>query len=305
MKKNFLTVTGLCFMLFCFTACQKDDSVIPEQAVKQDLNSGIISRYVDGNWSSNAQLTTSLPSNSDTQFMYGQMSDNAQLWGLSTPTLRFVYDPVNPNSTYNAISYGSGKIYYGYAIFSEAKSRSANNIVNAMILAHEYGHQLQYAYGLPSVQENTARPNELEADAFAGFYLRMPAGFNQNSFGDIAAAYEFAADIGDYGTNNPGHHGTPPQRRSAVRLGFLIGNALLNSNISNYTPVNFDNDFFYYYNGVLQGDYIKPQEEIDPVQEAIAASVNPQIAEYMASYVEEIQKIKSGVISAEEWKNLD
>src|SRR5699024_7533196 len=166
--------------------------------------------------------------------------------------LRFVYDPVNPNSTYNAISYGSGKIYYGYAIFADAKSKSANNIVNAMILAHEYGHQLQYTYGLPSVQENTARPNELEADAFAGFYLRMPAGFNQNSFSDIAAAYQFAASIGDYAVNSPGHHGTPPQRRSAVRLGFLIGNALLNSTITNYTPVHCDNYCFYYLKVVLQ-----------------------------------------------------
>src|SRR5699024_2029667 len=121
----------------------------------------------------------------------------AGMWGMSTPTLRFVEDPSNPGSTYNAISYSTGKIYYGYAIFADAKSKSADNIVNAMILAHEYGHQLQYAYGLPSVQESTARPNELEADGFAGFYLRMPSGFNKSSFSEIAAAYQFAYSIGD------------------------------------------------------------------------------------------------------------
>lgn len=298
MKKTSFFTVGLCLLLG-FTSCQSDDE---ELIGSKDLNTEIISQYVDGAWSSTAVLKTSLPNSSDTQFMNNEMGKNAGLWGRSTPTLGFIDDPVNPNSTYNAVSYSTGKIYYGYAIFADAKSRSANNIVNAMILSHEYGHQLQYAYGIPSVQENTVRSSELQADGFAGLYLRMPAGFNQSDFYSIAAAYEFAAEIGDYSTTNPGHHGTPPQRRSAVRLGFLIGDALLNSNISNYTPVNFDNDFFYYYSGVLNGTY--DSSNTDPVQKAIDASVNPEIAEYMADYIEEIQNIKNGVISAEEWKNL-
>jgi predicted metalloprotease len=44
------------------------------------------------------------------------------------------------------------------------------------------------------------RPNELEADGFAGYYLRRPNGYNKTSFAEIAAAYEFAQSIGDYQT---------------------------------------------------------------------------------------------------------
>ncbi len=123
-------------------------------------------------------------------------------------------------------------------------------------------------------------------------------------FWGVAVAYEFAAEIGDYATNNPGHHGTPPQRRSAVRLGFLIGNALLNSSITNFTPTDFDNTFFYYYSGVLQGAYEEGVAQ-NPVDKAVSNGVKKEIAEYMAPYIGEIQQIKRGAISAEQWKHLD
>jgi hypothetical protein len=77
---------------------------------------------------------------------------------------------------------------------------------------------------------------------------RRPNGYNQTSFAQIAAAYEFAQSIGDYQTTSAGHHGTPAQRRSAVRLGFLLGQYDL-------TASAFDYNFFYYYQGVLNGTY--------------------------------------------------
>jgi hypothetical protein len=55
--------------------------------------------------------------------MNTQVQKNASLWGLSTPTLRFVDDPSNPSSTYNAISYSTGKIYYGYASIRMQKQK--------------------------------------------------------------------------------------------------------------------------------------------------------------------------------------
>lgn len=217
--------------------------------------------------------------------MNAQMTKIASLWGRSNPTLRFVNDPSSPNSTYNAISYSTGKIYYGYAIYADAKNKGGN-IVNAMILAHEYGHQLQYIFGLPSVSESTARPNELEADGFAGYYLRRPNGYNQTSFAQIAAAYEFAQSIGDYQTTSAGHHGTPPQRRSAVRLGFLLGQYDLSA-------ADFDYNFFYYYQGVLNGTYKMAKN-----------SKFPELDAYMSQYLDELKQIQSGEISVEEFKNL-
>jgi hypothetical protein len=293
MKRNFnFCLLAGAFAVFSLSACNDDtmetpvsetqtENLKPEQPGELEK----ICYYVDQYWSSNAVLTTSLPNSTDTSFMNAQMTKIASLWGRSNPTLRFVNDPSNPNSTYNAISYSTGKIYYGYAIYADAKNKGGN-IVNAMVLAHEYGHQLQYIFGLPSVNESTARPNELEADGFAGYYLRRPNGYNQTSFAQIAAAYEFAQSIGDYQTTSAGHHGTPPQRRSAVRLGFLLGQYDLSA-------ADFDYNFFYYYQGVLNGTYKMAKN-----------SKFSELDAYMSQYLDELKQIQSGEISAEEFKNL-
>lgn len=279
---------GLTF-LSC-TSDNRDTGLVPEQAAVQASAESLTGQildcsYVDGNWASSAVLKSGLPSSTDTNFMSGQITKIAALWKRTKPALSYVSDAANQNSTYNAISYSTGKIYYGYAIYADAKAKGGN-IVNAMILAHEYGHQLQYAYNLPSVKESTARPNELEADGFAGYYLRRPTGYNQASFGAIAAAYEFAQSIGDYSTTSAGHHGTPPQRRSAVRLGFLLGQYDL-------TAADFDYNFFYYYTGVLNGTYKMAKN-----------SLFPELDAYMSQYTEELKQIQSGKISADEFKNL-
>ncbi|UKB83804.1 metalloprotease [Chryseobacterium sp. MEBOG06] len=294
MKKNFnLCLLAGAIAVTTLSACsddKMDETVQPQQAalsakIEQPGALEKVCYYVDNNWSNSAVLKSGLQNSADTSFMNGQMTKIASMWGRSNPVLQYVDDPSNFNSTYNAISYGNGKIYYGYAIYYDAKSKGGD-IVNAMILAHEYGHQLQYIFGLPSVNENTARPNELEADGFAGYYLRRPNGYNKTNFTEIAAAYEFAQSIGDYQTNSPGHHGTPAQRRSAVRLGFLLGQYDLNA-------ANFDYNFFYYYQGVLNGTY-----------KMVKNTVNPEIDAYMSQYIDELRKIQSGEISAEEFKNL-
>lgn len=294
MKRNFnFRILAGAFAALFLSACNDDSLETPVQPEQQTESQKIdqpnalekVCYYVDQNWNSSAVLLTYLQNSTDTNFMNSQMTKIASLWGRSNPTLRFVNDPSNYNSTYNAISYSSGKIYYGYAIYYDAKSKGAD-IVNAMILAHEYGHQLQYIFGLPSVNESTARPNELEADGFAGYYLRRPNGYNQTSFTQIAAAYEFAQSIGDYQTNSPGHHGTPPQRRSAVRLGFLLGQYDLSAS-------DFDYNFFYYYQGVLNGTYKTAKN-----------SRFPELDAYMSQYLDELKKIQTGEISAEEFKTL-
>ncbi|KMQ69647.1 metalloprotease [Chryseobacterium sp. FH2] len=294
MKKNFnFCLLAGAFAAFTLAACNDDrieEPVLPEAQtdnLKLDQPNDLekVCYYVDQYWSSASVLKTTLKTTADTNFMNAQMTKIASLWGRSNPTLRFVDDASNPNSTYNAISYSTGKIYYGYAIYYDAKAKGGD-IVNAMILAHEYGHQLQYIFGLPTVSESTARPNELEADGFAGYYLRRPNGYNQTTFAQIASAYEFAQSIGDYQTTSSGHHGTPPQRRSAVRLGFLLGQYDL-------TASAFDYNFFYYYQGVLNGTYKMAKN-----------TQYPELDAYMSQYMDELRKIQTGEISAEEFKEL-
>lgn len=247
--------------------------------------------FVDNNWSSTAVLSTTIGTTAaETTFMNTQNSRIAALWGRSAVTLRFVKDPSNPNSTFNAISYGTGKIYYGEAIYKAAKAKNSNNIVNAMILAHEFGHQLQFTFGLPSVTETTARAGELEADGMAGYYLRKPNGFNATTFTTIAAAYEFAASIGDNQTTSPNHHGTAAQRRSAVRLGFLLADPANGS----LTATNFDYNFFYYYTGVKNGTY----------RQAKPAGYSSKMEQIIKLHEDELRRIINGEMSDEEYFNL-
>jgi uncharacterized protein len=291
-KKTGLLVSALALgMLF---ACSKNEEVSSENAqlgaIEQPSVLNKQCSFVDNNWSSTSVLSSTVVNASETSFIRNENSKIAALWGQSVVALSFVVDPSNPGSTYNAISYGSNprKIYYGEAIYKAALAKG--RLVCSMILAHEFGHQLQYNYGLPSVRENTSRPNELEADGFAGYYLRKPAGYNAASFAAIAAGSDFAFAIGDYQTTSQGHHGTPPQRRSAVRLGFLLA-APANGNL---TASSFDSNFFYYYNGVLNGTY----------KMARPANISDEMDAFMQAHMEELRQIQSGEISKEEFKQL-
>ena len=294
MKSTKLSIllTGM-FALSSLVSCNKTEDSATDSGLEQPNALAKQCSFVDNNWSSTAVLSTSFGSTTDTSFMNGQNSKIAALWGRSVPTLRFVKDATNPGSTYNAISYSTGKIYYGQAIYKDAKSKNSNNIVNAMILAHEFGHQLQFAFGLPSVKESTARPNELEADGFAGYYLRKPAGFNAGSFAAIASASDFAFAIGDNQTTSAGHHGTPPQRRSAVRLGFLLadpGNATLNGR-------SFDSNFFAYYTGVLNGTY---RLSMNVVPEGMSVEGH----NLMMLHMSELRSIANGTMSDSDFHDL-
>lgn len=293
------------FGLLTVSSCTKDDAVSPaaQSTATTEKISDVIPAslsecsYVDGNWSSTASLYTSLPNSGSTTGSSLIVSQNTAIktfWrgsSAAAPTFRFVRDLSNPSSTFNAISYSTGKIYFGEAIFKWAYDRDNSNLINVMILAHEYGHQLQYAYGLPSVSESTARPNELEADGFSGYYLRR--GYGKSTFAAIATAYDAAYAIGDYQTTSPGHHGTPPQRKSAVRLGFLLADPA-NAKLS---ASSFDYNFFYYYSGVLSGSYktnfAKPE------------SMTREGHELMMAHMEELERIMKGQMSDQEYHNLD
>ncbi|NAW52181.1 metalloprotease [Elizabethkingia argentiflava] len=272
------------------TASNSENSLVLSNS--EVLCSYISKPYVDWSWSYSAILKSELETPEDTEFMKNELKKNAALWKLNPPKLGFVYDPEKPSSTYNATSYTTGKIYYGYAIYEDAKSKSPDNIVNAMILAHEYGHQLQFKYNLPSVKESTYRSSELEADGFAGYYLRKPEGFNKKEFSEIAAAYNFAAEIGDYAEKDRNHHGTPPQRKTAVRLGFLLGEFSLSVN-------EFDSQFYYYYSSVLEGD----DPSVQPRSSRFR--VNPEIDQKIQAHMGELKKIASGEMADSEFRNLD
>lgn len=284
------------FLISCNREGGELDSQTDQSLASLEASAGdLLCMYIDKNWSKQARLVTSLKTEEDTNFLKNELQKNATLWGLPAPSLSFVNDTKNPGSTDNAASYSTGKIYYGYALYYDAKEQGSGNIVNAMIMAHEYGHQLQYKYPIPSVKESTDRAGDLEADGFAGYYLRKPTGFNKTDFAEIATAYEYAAGLGDEFVTSPNHHGTGPQRRAAVRLGFLLGQF-------NFTATEFDSNFFHYYSSVLGGT----DATVTPSNESAASfKFNPEVDKLIKAHTPELKKIASGEISATEFKNLN
>ncbi len=84
----------------------------------------------------------------------------------------------------------------------------------AYVIAHEYAHAMQMAFGLMPRQ---TRISELQADCLAGAYLGSLPNlvFDRSDIREIAS---LAYRLGDY-TWGRGHHGTPRQRVNAVVRG--------------------------------------------------------------------------------------
>lgn len=104
-------------------------------------------------------------------------------------------------------------------------------VVWSSILAHEWGHQIQFLntenweYPIPAFSNTpeSTRMTELEADFITGYYLTHKRGatYNWKRVEDFLSAF---FNIGDCGFENPGHHGTPAQRLAAAKAGYDLAN---------------------------------------------------------------------------------
>lgn len=113
----------------------------------------------------------------------------------------------------NAYANGAGKIYFGKNMFFYTINHY-NELAVAGILAHEWGHRVQYTYGWDKQLSNPAL--ELEADAISGFYMTLSKGF---AWSQINGYFASTLSTGDYDVESPQHHGTPNQRVAAAYLG--------------------------------------------------------------------------------------
>jgi len=277
--------------LFIFSCQQEEDvstdleqSNAIEQLSEKDFS--CVYSFVDNNWGPNAYRNNFIINQAHTNFIYAHNSRIASLFGIPTVPLSFIHD--NSGPTFNALSFSSGRIDYGEDIYRQALSKGV--IAPVAILAHEIGHQLQYRYNLPTRQENTVRATELEADGYAGYYLKRPNGYNA-TWTEAGPAFAFAFDIGDFSTSSPDHHGTPRQRRSATRLGWYLGQYDL-------TPRNFDNYFFYYYNQYVLPGNLK-------IADQKRKGLDAKIDAFIASKLEELVKLNTGELDADDFINLD
>lgn len=118
-------------------------------------------------------------------------------------------------------------------------------VVWAGIMAHEWGHQMQfnnnaiwYPNGAADNAPEATRTTELEADFMTGYYLTHKRGgtYNWKSTEEFLNLF---FNIGDCSFTSNGHHGTPKQRMSAAREGYILAkNAKKNGHILDANTVH-------------------------------------------------------------------
>jgi predicted metalloprotease len=116
----------------------------------------------------------------------------------------------------------SGELDHALPGSSQGYGGTVGDFAVAYIVAHEYGHQIQDELGLfqrgyPTVDL------ELQADCYAGAWANSADQENRLEDGDLEEALDAALAVGDFDAGNPGHHGTPEQRRQAWYSGFESG----------------------------------------------------------------------------------
>ncbi|MFF0474539.1 hypothetical protein [Streptomyces sp. NPDC004284] len=176
--------------------------------------------------------------------MYGIPEENHEA-ALALAKL-FVYvihlDPVlqggdNPFFTLNAFAYTekgdpnpagvSDRIVMGDGILEAMKAIGLGDTAPRAVLAHEFGHHVQYEDDLIGTDVGTpegSRRVELMADAFGTYFLTHSRGEALNAKRVLDSERSFYA-VGDCGFTSPGHHGTPDQRFAASSWAASVADA--------------------------------------------------------------------------------
>jgi predicted metalloprotease len=101
---------------------------------------------------------------------------------------------------------------------------ASGDMAVAYIVAHEYGHEVQAELGLfDKYGQLPTMAFELQADCYAGTWANYENQQGRLEDGDVDEALNAALAVGDFDASNPGHHGTPEQRKAAWEAGFDAG----------------------------------------------------------------------------------
>jgi hypothetical protein len=156
------------------------------------------------------------------QKMAGEVSIQRNFFNGVSANVYILYEP--SASQRNAYATPDGNILFGYYMHYYT-IQTFGELPVAGVLAHEWGHRVQYTYGWNAQMQN---PHiELEADAFSGYYMVMAKSF---AWSQIQGYYSNVYATGDYMFNSPTHHGTPDQRLAAAYLGVQTAVDALNNN---------------------------------------------------------------------------
>lgn len=164
-------------------------------------------------------------------FFEGEVSVQRNFWNDIPAAVHVLYE-----SSYdyrNAYSTNQGQIYFGYEMFyflvdkfSALPDHTASPLPVDGVLAHEWGHQVQFDVGWNDYADNAER--EMEADFFSGYYMGLA---KQWYWGQIQTYYNAIYSSGDYAYSDPTHHGTPQQRLNAAYAGLQVAVYELKNNV--------------------------------------------------------------------------
>lgn len=146
-----------------------------------------------------------------------EFEQQREFFGLTDVTWQFVDDCKEKNAF---ASPETQRIYFGVNLTKELYTTYATTLPLWQVMAHEFGHQMQYTHGDFYRNDPSVMRTELEADMFSGFYLG--AAKNTNPAAEVQTILPVAFDHGDIAYNDPGHHGTPEQRMAAVLHGIVV-----------------------------------------------------------------------------------
>lgn len=173
------------------------------------------------------------------KIIYGDSQELAEEWAdlilyllAQVPQYR---NGDHPIFTFNAFAqegfnfppYGEipDKIVMGDGIMEAYTDLGYGDVAPQAILAHEFGHQIQFQLGLftDEFTPEATRRTELMADAYAAYYLSHARGASMQ-WKRVQQFLQVFFAIGDCGFDNPNHHGTPTQRMAAAQWGYNLAN---------------------------------------------------------------------------------
>ncbi len=117
------------------------------------------------------------------------------------------------------------KIIMGDGIMEAYSAIGFGDIAPQAILAHEFGHHIQYQLDLfADVRTPEAtRRTELMADAYSAYYLSHARGAAMQ-WKRVQQFLQVFFNIGDCSFTSTNHHGTPTQRMAAAEWGYNLAN---------------------------------------------------------------------------------
>lgn len=111
------------------------------------------------------------------------------------------------------------EISLGLKLYRDLKARPSGILALKVILAHEWAHQVQFENNLIDRNE-PARRMELEADAFAGYYMYVGA---MSGSAALMQTLSELHKLGDEEFNSATHHGTSIEREHMGLVGMQLG----------------------------------------------------------------------------------